>query len=139
MFKTIHHFFFYQVQCLLFHVKVFGTFGLKLSAEWLVGSICIILYAAIQSDVQHLLKTPFFHYISGLFIKNQLYIGVWIYSLVFNSSPLIKVFFYVMLVFIIKIYFFYYCSFVVQLKIGNDENSNSSFIGQDFFKCPEFS
>jgi hypothetical protein len=56
------------------------------------GSICILLHADIQLEQHHLLKmlSSFLLSMSGFFIKNYVFIGVWIYIWVFYLISLIN-------------------------------------------------
>ena len=97
------------------------------------GSICTVLYATVQFDVNHLLKM--FSFSSVYFwplYKNQVSIGVWI-CLGLQCVPLISVSVSVPIP----------CIFItvtlVYLAVGCGDTFCSYFIIQDCFNCPEFS
>ena len=69
----------------------------------------------------------------SFFVKNQVFIGVWINILVFKWIPLINV-----SVFIPIPSCFYYCSPVIELDVRDGNASGSSFIIQDCFGYPGF-
>lgn len=66
--------------------------------------------------------------ISGLFIKDQMYIGMCIYVWVLNIIPLIEV----------SVFMPWQCCFVVWLKIRNGDPSRNFFIVQYCFTYPGF-
>ena len=53
------------------------------------GSVCILLHADCQLNQHHLLRMLSFFplYVFGVFVKNQVTIGLWVYFWVFNSIP----------------------------------------------------
>ena len=69
----------------------------------------------------------------GFFVKNQMFIGVWIYVRVFNSIPLIH-----MSVFMPILNCFYYYSSVAVLDVRDGDTSKSSFIVQDYLSFPGY-
>ena len=63
------------------------------------------------------------------FVKNEVYLGVWVYFGVFNSIPLINLSVSICM----PCTFYYYC-FLVQLDIRYNDTSRSSFIVQGCFR-----
>ena len=64
----------------------------------------------------------------SFFVKNQVFICVWMFVRVFNSIPLIH-----MIVFMPIPSCFYYYSSIVELEVSYGDASRSSFILQDCF------
>ena len=67
------------------------------------------------------------------FVKNQVFIGVWIDMWVFNLVPLVLLF-----VFMSLPDCFQYCSSVVEFEVRDCDASRSSFIIQDCLGYPGF-
>ena len=89
--------------------------------DW-YGSIFIFLYVHIQLCQHHLLKMlSFFHLIFFCsFVKNQVFVGVWINIWVFNSIPL------VLLSVLMPIpVCFQYCRSVVEFEVRDHDASRS--------------
>jgi hypothetical protein len=80
-----------------------------------------------------LVEDAFFYplYTFGLFIKNQVLIGVWIYFTVFDLIPLITLSVFMP----VPCGFYYYCS-VVQLEIRDVDTFQNTFIEQNCFSYP---
>ena len=74
---------------------------------------------------------PFYSF--GLFVKNQVFIGVWINIMVFNLIPLVHITAFMP----IPNCFYCYRS-IVDLKVRDGDASRSSFIVQDYFGYPGF-
>ena len=92
-------------------------------------SICIFRKIDIQLCQHHLLKMPFFSlYNVSFFIKNQVFIGVWINIMVFNLILPVH-----LSVFMPISRCFYCCSSIVELDVGDGDVSRSSFNIQDCF------
>jgi hypothetical protein len=95
------------------------------------GLICILLHADLQLNQQHFLKMLSFFplYDFGLFVKDQVTIGVWVHFWVFNFIPLIFLPVYIPIP-----YRFFVCLFVclfvlypscpvIQLEIRDGDSS----------------
>ena len=69
----------------------------------------------------------------SFFIKNQVFIGVWIDIWVFDSIPLVN-----LSVFMSIPSCFYYCCSVVELDVRDGDASRNSFIVKNCFGYPGF-
>jgi hypothetical protein len=98
------------------------------------GSICTFLQADCLLDQHHLLKMLSFFplYGCGYFVKNQVFIAVWIYFWVFDSIPLIDLSLYQY-----HAVFNHYYS-VVKLEIRDGDSSRSSSIVENCFGYPGY-
>jgi hypothetical protein len=94
------------------------------------GSIFIFLHTASQLDKHHLLKMLSFFplYIFGIFVKDQVMVGVWFYFLVFDSIPLINMSVSVP----IPCIFHHHCS-VDKLEVEEGDSPSCSFIVKNYF------
>ena len=72
---------------------------------------------------------PFYNF--SFFIKNQVFIGVWINIGVFDLIPLVN-----LSVFMPAPSCFHYCSSVIELDVRKGDASGNSFIVQDCFGYP---
>ena len=100
------------------------------------GTILTLLHAGIQWFQHHLLKmfSFFLLYNFGFFVKNQVFIGVWINVRVFNLIPSIH-----MSVLMPIPSCFYYYSSITAIEVRDGDISRSSFIVQDSFNYSVFS
>ena len=69
----------------------------------------------------------------SFFVKNQVFIGVWINIWVFNSIPMVD-----LSVFMPVPSCFHFCSSIIELEAKDGDPFKSSFIVQDYFGCPGF-
>ena len=81
--------------------------------------------------VENAFFLPLYNFCS--FVKNQVFIGVWINIRVFNSIPLINV-----SVFMSISSCFHYCGSVIEFEVWDGNASGSTFIVQDCFGYPGF-
>ena len=97
-------------------------------------STFILLHVKSQSYKYNLLKMfSFYIYIFSFFIKNRVFICVWINIGVFSSIALIS-----LSVFMSISSCFYYCSSIIELNVRDGDTSRSSFLVQDDFGYPGF-
>ena len=99
------------------------------------GSIFILLHVDIQLCLHHLLNMLLFFPLDifCFFVKNQVFVSVWINIWVFNLFPLV-----LLSVFMPIPSCFQYCNSVVEFKVRDCDVSRCSFIVQDYFGYPGF-
>ena len=90
VFKCTSHFLFYEVQCGWLYVEVFDPFRLEFCAWQEIWIYFLFFSMLISSYSRNIVEYVFFtFYIFCFFVKNQVFVGVWIDIWVFYSVPLV--------------------------------------------------